>query len=728
MSCTIDIAIQRNFKWCYRADFNSLYYLSHAGSTTSFIQPPSLQFESEQTNGINAEKGNDYSAKCINNNVQDKFDKIVATANEHRSELNHNSTEDGLDPPISDSAKSSEASQGGTKACIKFNGFKLGKEAFKKTPAIKQAKLKEIDLVDVGKQCHESLTNENATKQMEPSLNDHLRTGASMPSNKLEQINDTHPSNKKSMDDGKGPIGFDEAFEQMRQGEMGHEERGFVSQMQPPFIGSNNVRMQGSFNNGNVTEAESKATVPDYQNHQSDVPKNSIGNDVNDEAKSLSESKDAKEQNDKNLQNVSKFKSVPSLLDICVQPPSPTKHEEPPGPKIRAFEPPSLKTSVTFTPRGSSRLGFGDAGGVLNKPYGFGRGAPNMFTRPAMPAMPVWPTNTFVRPGFQGPVNFSDYSMQANFGNQLGPAEFNLPTATMYNNNNSSNPQQRGLPYPVIYENGPSARWEPSMTGVADPNCNINETAMNCHKTQSKNTSIPMSEMPSAENPAESRVKRPNCDSNNTEPLNKVIEGTQPSGTSDPDNSSKSENTLKQSQQPNIEESKINSSKPDDASVPQDVQQKEDNTANAPPDVFERVRQVVTPLWNMPISVQLDKKNGACKEFLGHLKNGLVNTNPALNTWFQHQEFKNKSGMYVDNKDILASPVTDGYRNKCDFVIGINPETNLTAVGFLIEQGTSFVGPVGHLNHISKGMKYVASELGTDYHYYTTVFIVLISY
>ena len=93
-----------------------------------------------------------------------------------------------------------------------------------------------------------------------------------------------------------------------------------------------------------------------------------------------------------------------------------------------------------------------------------------------------------------------------------------------------------------------------------------------------------------------------------------------------------------------------------------------------------------------------------------------MNTNPALNTWFQHQEAITKNGLYVENKEILASPLTDGYRNKCDFVIGINPETNLTSVGFLIEQATSYVGPVGHLSHISEGMKYVASELGSINH------------
>ena len=49
-------------------------------------------------------------------------------------------------------------------------------------------------------------------------------------------------------------------------------------------------------------------------------------------------------------------------------------------------------------------------------------------------------------------------------------------------------------------------------------------------------------------------------------------------------------------------------------------------------------------------------------------------------------------------------------------MIGINPETKITNVGFLIEQGTSFVGPVGHLSHISEGMKYVALELEKNHH------------
>ena len=53
------------------------------------------------------------------------------------------------------------------------------------------------------------------------------------------------------------------------------------------------------------------------------------------------------------------------------------------------------------------------------------------------------------------------------------------------------------------------------------------------------------------------------------------------------------------------------------------------------------------------------------------------------------------------------------FRNKCDFVIGINPENQLPTVGFLLNgnSGTSHVGPVDSLVNISEGMKKVAAEL-----------------
>ena len=127
---------------------------------------------------------------------------------------------------------------------------------------------------------------------------------------------------------------------------------------------------------------------------------------------------------------------------------------------------------------------------------------------------------------------------------------------------------------------------------------------------------------------------------------------------------------------------------------------------------FERVKKAVTPLCNMPISVQLEKKEGAFQEFLGHLKTSLISTNQALSAWFEHQESKSYNNkLYLESKQILASPVSNGYRNKCDFVIGFDPETKKTSVGFLIEQGSSLVGPVGHLNHIPDGMKYITLEL-----------------
>ena len=75
--------------------------------------------------------------------------------------------------------------------------------------------------------------------------------------------------------------------------------------------------------------------------------------------------------------------------------------------------------------------------------------------------------------------------------------------------------------------------------------------------------------------------------------------------------------------------------------------EEQEKSAKEETSTYERVRKVVTPLWNIPISVQLEKKDGAFYEFLGHLKNSLVSTNQALTAWFEHQESKNYNKLYV---------------------------------------------------------------------------------
>lgn len=65
-------------------------------------------------------------------------------------------------------------------------------------------------------------------------------------------------------------------------------------------------------------------------------------------------------------------------------------------------------------------------------------------------------------------------------------------------------------------------------------------------------------------------------------------------------------------------------------------------------------------------------------------------------------------GLSFELKPIEKSPVTEGYRNKCEFTVGIDDETKLPTVGFRLGSyvtGTVGVGPIQAMIHISEQTK-----------------------
>lgn len=65
-------------------------------------------------------------------------------------------------------------------------------------------------------------------------------------------------------------------------------------------------------------------------------------------------------------------------------------------------------------------------------------------------------------------------------------------------------------------------------------------------------------------------------------------------------------------------------------------------------------------------------------------------------------------GLSFELMPIQKSPETEGYRNKCEFTVGIDEETHKPTVGFRLGSyatGTVGVAPVNSLNHISEKMK-----------------------
>ena len=303
--------------------------------------------------------------------------------------------------------------------------------------------------------------------------------------------------------------------------------------------------------------------------------------------------------------------ALPSLLDIEVKLPPPVKNE---GDSVGVKDSLDAKGNIDYTPSLRTSVTFGSAG-PLNTPYGFEKRLPNTLSRPPRP--PWAPRPNFIRPGY---TPGQRYPNQPPFGQGYG--NIHPPTAPLHQ---------------VVY-NEQSGKYE-----------------------------------------IQGGLKRRSYDS-----------------------------TGQENETPAKKWSTNGNSQTD----PYSTQKDGELSAGDEKSVYERVRKVVTPLWNLPISSQLEKKDGAFQEFLGHLKTSLISSNQALSVWFEHQESKDYNNkLYVESKQILASPVSNGYRNKCDFVIGIDPETKKTRVGLLVEQGSSSVGPVGHLNHISEGMKYIVSEL-----------------
>lgn len=103
----------------------------------------------------------------------------------------------------------------------------------------------------------------------------------------------------------------------------------------------------------------------------------------------------------------------------------------------------------------------------------------------------------------------------------------------------------------------------------------------------------------------------------------------------------------------------------------------------------------------------MEIKQAAVRQVLVNLGDELANLNFEIRKYIRAQKVK-YDGLPCELLDIRHSTQIDGYRNKCEFSVGINPETQLPTVGFRIGayvNGVTGVGPVEHLRHIPTSMK-----------------------
>lgn len=121
----------------------------------------------------------------------------------------------------------------------------------------------------------------------------------------------------------------------------------------------------------------------------------------------------------------------------------------------------------------------------------------------------------------------------------------------------------------------------------------------------------------------------------------------------------------------------------------------------------EMLKNNTIPYWNLPYEEQLEQKSKDMKEILKKMGNQLSHVNPELRSVIEENKGK-FDGLPCEMWPIRQAEKIDGYRNKCEFTIGIDEQTSLKTVGFRLGSyvnGFTGVAPVDSLVHISERMK-----------------------
>lgn len=123
--------------------------------------------------------------------------------------------------------------------------------------------------------------------------------------------------------------------------------------------------------------------------------------------------------------------------------------------------------------------------------------------------------------------------------------------------------------------------------------------------------------------------------------------------------------------------------------------------------VEESVSSAVTPLVNHSYEEQLDMKQKEMEDFISFLTREFDKSIPEMRKWLKQQKAKN-DGKCCRVERIKASPVIDGYRNKCEFTIGMSQDGKEKTVGFRVGKykggHTAVANPLSckHLSPASK--------------------------
>lgn len=129
--------------------------------------------------------------------------------------------------------------------------------------------------------------------------------------------------------------------------------------------------------------------------------------------------------------------------------------------------------------------------------------------------------------------------------------------------------------------------------------------------------------------------------------------------------------------------------------------------------IEEQMLMSTIPYHSISYEEQLSKKNEETVSLLKWLNLLTEKRNHLLSGWFDEQAAKNENKLPFALEDVRPSPIIDGYRNKCEFRIGKNRETNAVTVGYRVDNqqdGSLDVALPDSLRHLPKQMIQVAKE------------------
>uniref|UniRef100_A0A1B6J213 tRNA (uracil(54)-C(5))-methyltransferase n=1 Tax=Homalodisca liturata TaxID=320908 RepID=A0A1B6J213_9HEMI len=121
----------------------------------------------------------------------------------------------------------------------------------------------------------------------------------------------------------------------------------------------------------------------------------------------------------------------------------------------------------------------------------------------------------------------------------------------------------------------------------------------------------------------------------------------------------------------------------------------------------EKVKDSTVPLWRLPREEQANQKTNNVKRIVRNIIYDIERQNKGLKTYFNTQR-DNNEGAPLKMHPIVMDSQDTGYRNKCEFTIGINDETGEKTVGMRLGSyatGTVGVAPVYNLPHVPDRMK-----------------------